>query len=67
MQIPYFLPPLGEGLPRLNPLLYLIDGFRHAILGVGDTSLETAFAVSAAIALALFAWASLLIGSKLRT
>jgi ABC-2 type transport system permease protein len=63
------LPPLWEGVSRLNPLLYLIDGFRHALLGVGDTSLETAFGISAAIALALFAWASLLIGrgSRLRS
>jgi len=30
------LPPLWARLSRFNPLLYLIDGFRQAILGVGD-------------------------------
>lgn len=60
------LPPFWEGLSRLNPLLYLIDGFRHALLGVGDTSLEMAFGVSAAMALALFAWASYLLGRGAR-
>lgn len=62
------LPHPWEALSRLNPLLYLIDGFRHALLGVGDTSLAEAFLVSGAIALGLFAWASFLIGrgSRLR-
>lgn len=62
------LPRPWELLSRLNPLLYLIDGFRHAILGMGDTSLTGAFLVSGGIALGLFAWASILIGrgSRLR-
>lgn len=62
------LPSGWEALSRLNPLLYLIDGFRHSILGIGDTSLAEAFLVSGGIALGLFAWASVLIGrgSRLR-
>jgi len=60
------LPPAWAGLSHLNPLFYLIDGFRHAVLGVGDLSLETAFGVGALIALALFAWAALLIGRGYR-
>ncbi len=55
------LPQPWEGLSRLNPLFYMIDGFRHAILGVGDTSFFIAFGVSGAIALALFLWAARLI------
>jgi ABC-2 type transport system permease protein len=56
------LPPFWERLSRFNPLLYLIDGFRHAILGVGDVPLAVAFAATAAMALVLFGWAALLIG-----
>jgi len=56
------LPPFWEGLSHLNPLFYLIDGFRHAVLGVGDISFVLAFAVSSLMALGLFAWAAFLIG-----
>lgn len=63
------LPAFWEGLSRLNPLFYLIDGFRHALLGVGDTSLGTALTAALLMSLALFTWAALLIarGYKLRT
>ena len=52
-----------SNLSYLNPLFYLIDGFRHAILGVGDTSFGVAFGVSSLLAAALFGWAAWLIGS----
>ncbi|PLX84031.1 MAG: ABC transporter [Desulfuromonas sp.] len=63
------LPAPWAALSHLNPLLYLIDGFRHAILGVGDIPLATAFAVTGAMALALFVWVAALIGRgyRLRT
>jgi ABC-2 type transport system permease protein len=63
------LPPVWEKLSRFNPLLYLIDGFRHAILGVGDIPLHQSFAITGAMAVILFLWAALLIGSgyKMRT
>lgn len=63
------LPETWERLSYLNPLFYLIDGFRHAILGVGDTSYLLAFGVSGAMALGLFCWAAWLIGKgyRLRT
>jgi ABC-2 type transport system permease protein len=62
------LPPFWAGLSHLNPLLYLIDGFRHAVLGVGDLSLPAAFAVTFLLSAALFAWAAFLLarGYKLR-
>jgi len=60
------LPPFWAGLSHLNPLFYLIDGFRHAILGVGDLPLATAFGAGGLMALALFAWAALLIGKGYR-
>ena len=60
------LPPPWRALSHLNPLFFLIDGFRHALLGRGDLSFTTAFAVSGLIALALFAWAAILIGRSYR-
>ncbi len=60
------LPQPWELLSHLNPLFYLIDGFRHAILGVGDTSYLLAFGVSGAIAMGLFSWAAWLIGKGYR-
>lgn len=56
------LPPFWEHLSRFNPMLYLIDGFRRAILGVGDVPLSLAFSVTGAMALVLFCWAALVIG-----
>jgi ABC-2 type transport system permease protein len=63
------LPSPWKSLSHLNPLFYLIDGFRHAILGVGDTSVLTAFGVSAGLGLGMFCWAAWLIGKgyRLRT
>ncbi len=63
------LPEPWAKLSHLNPLFYLIDGFRHAILGVGDTSFLVAFGVSGAMAIGLFSWAAWLIGKgyRLRT
>ncbi|MFA5515506.1 MAG: ABC transporter permease [Desulfuromonadales bacterium] len=63
------LPPFWSSLSRFNPLLYLIDGFRHAILGTGDVPLAVSFAVTGGLALGLFFWAAFLIatGHKLRS
>lgn len=55
------LPPFWEGLSMVNPLFYLLDGFRHAILGVGDTSLALAIGYTGGLSLVLFIWAALLI------
>jgi ABC-2 type transport system permease protein len=60
------LPPVWSGLSHLNPLFYLIDGFRHALLGTGDLSFATSFCVGLAMASGLFAWAALLIGKSYR-
>jgi len=53
-------------LSSFNPLFYLIDGFRHAIIGEGDTSYLLAFGVSSSIAVILFVWAAWLIGKGYR-
>lgn len=41
----------------VNPFFYLIDGFRHGALGVGDAHLWIGFVVTLAIDVALWAWA----------
>jgi len=60
------LPPLWARLSHLNPLFYLIDGFRHALLGVGDLSFAVSFSVVTMMALTLFFWAAILIGRSYR-
>ena len=57
------LPPFWEKLSRGNPLFYLLDGFRHAILGTGDTPLYVAFGIASTLALGLFLWSAWLIAS----
>ena len=60
------LPPFWEQVSRINPLFYLIDGFRFAILGVGDASPLFSFGFSLALALSLFVWAAVLIAKGYR-
>ncbi len=60
------LPPFWERLSYGNPLFYLIDGFRHALLGVGETPLPLSLGITAALALTLFCWAFRLISRGYR-
>ena len=63
------LPPVWKSISHFNPITYLIDGFRHAVLGVGDSSILLDLAVAAGISLLLFIWAWRLIysGRRMRT
>lgn len=60
------LPPLWAKVSHLNPLFYLIDGFRFALLGVGDLSFTVSFGVVTLMALVLFLWAASLIARSHR-
>lgn len=62
------LAPFWRGLSRVNPLLYLINGVRHGILGVSDVPVETAAVVALAFLLLtyLVALGSLKRGSFMR-
>ncbi len=60
------LPAPWSNLSHLNPMFYLIDGFRHAVLGVGDTSFAVSFGVSSLMTVVLFLWAAWLIGTGKR-
>lgn len=63
------LPPMWANISQFNPLFYLIDGFRGAILGHSDSTFAMQMAVSCGLSVALFAGAYYLIckGYKLRS
>jgi ABC-2 type transport system permease protein len=50
------LPPFWRAASHFNPLTYMIDGFRQAVIGIGDTSLALDFGITGGLALALFVW-----------
>jgi ABC-2 type transport system permease protein len=53
------LPPLWQKISLLNPVLYLVSGFRWSFFGKGDVSVEISIAAIFAclgICLAIIAW-----------
>jgi ABC-2 type transport system permease protein len=63
------LPRPWSLVSSVNPIFYLISGFRHAVLGVGEISFTTSFGVALIAAGGLFVWAAALLsrGHRLRT
>ena len=61
------LPSPWDELSHANPLFYMVDAIRHGFLGRSDVS-PLAFAVLAAMSLALLAWSQYLFtsGRKLK-
>jgi len=62
------LPPFWQGISRLNPFFYAIDGFRYGFFGQSDVSPWTSLAIASA-AFAALSWTTLLLlrhGYKLR-
>jgi ABC-2 type transport system permease protein len=49
------LPGWAESLSYVNPILYMVNAFRHGFLGTSDVNLGFAFAIMAAFAVAMFA------------
>ena len=62
------LPPLWQQVSHLNPFFYLIDGFRHGFLGVGDSDPFLSIGIVAGFALAtvLVCWHLWRIGWRLK-
>ena len=62
------LPPLWQAASKWNPIYYMMDGFRSAILGNGENPLSFNISVTAALSLAFGSYASYLIwkSKKLR-
>ena len=61
------LPELGQAAIRLNPVFYGVDGFRSGFIGWSDSSALLGLPVLAALFLALFALAWLLIRRGYKT
>ncbi len=62
------LPPFWQSLSALNPLYYIINGFRHSMLGVADVTSGVALLVTLALVVAagLCAWWMLVRGIRLK-
>ncbi|MDX8403448.1 MAG: ABC transporter permease [Mariprofundaceae bacterium] len=62
------LPPLWQQVSQFNPFFYLIDGFRHGFLGVGDSDpfLSIGIVAGFALAIILLCWWLWHIGWKLK-
>ena len=43
------LPEWAQTLSLINPIYYMINGIRHTILGIGDTSLNTSFIMASVL------------------
>jgi len=52
------LPELWQRVNSLNPFFYLVDGFRYALLGIGDSDprLAAAFVLSATVLVVVADW-----------
>lgn len=62
------LPPVWYTVSLFNPIFYMINGLRYGILGVADATPIGSFALSAGLAIGLFAWTVRLfkVGYKLK-
>ncbi len=62
------LPPLWQQVSHFNPFFYLIDGFRHGFLGVGDSDpfLSVGIVAGFALATVLTCWYLWRIGWRLK-
>ncbi len=49
------LPPWAERLSYVNPILYMVNAFRHGFLGTSDVDPGFAFLVMSAFAVAMYA------------
>jgi ABC-2 type transport system permease protein len=49
------LPDWAQRLSYVNPILYMVNAFRHGFLGTSDVDLRFAFLIMAAFAAAMFA------------
>jgi ABC-2 type transport system permease protein len=63
------LPEFWANLSQLNPILYMVNGFRYGILGVSDINITWAFAMIIVFIVSAFTYSLHLLnsGKKLRT
>jgi ABC-2 type transport system permease protein len=51
------LPEFWQGVSKLNPIVYMVNGFRYGILGISDIHIGVAYAMIFAFIAALYLWA----------
>lgn len=63
------LPEFWENVSRLNPIVYMVNGFRYGILGVSDIHMGFAYGMVLLFIIGLYAWAHWLLknGVGIRT
>jgi len=63
------LPAFWQKISVVNPILYMVNGFRYGMLGVSDVSLVQTYGVILIAGVILFAWCMILLhkGTGLRT
>lgn len=49
-----FLPPFWQKVTLLNPIFYIINGFRYGFLGISDVSLVYSYVILSAFAIVLY-------------
>lgn len=61
------LPPFWQVVSRLNPVVYMISGFRYGFLGISDVPLALAVLVAFIVVFYLLCWTLIQRGRGLRT
>ncbi|MFC1695677.1 ABC transporter permease [Pseudomonadota bacterium] len=63
------LPAFWQNVSVVNPILYMVNGFRYGMLGVSDVSLVMTYGVIVIAGVLLFTWCMILLnrGTGLRT
>ena len=56
------LPDFWQKVSVINPILYMVNGFRYGMLGVSDVSLVMTYSVIAIAGAILFGWCLVLLG-----
>lgn len=51
------LPDFWEGLSKINPIVYMVNGFRYGILGISDISIGFAYGMVITFIVLLYGWA----------
>ena len=51
------LPPWAHSISQVNPILYMVNGFRYGFLGSSDVDVRLAFAIMLTLAVTLYALA----------
>jgi ABC-2 type transport system permease protein len=54
------LPPFWAAVSKINPIVYMVNGFRYGILGVSDVGLIETYAMVLGFIVGLYLWALIL-------